>query len=108
MKLAFTVREVTPGSGTAPLKKIPDRLGFDDQSDKLPLPVQGANRSYEKKQLVKQFMTGVWCGTNRFKDCEITRHDGVLKKRRGFKPVAEYKKRENQRLLKLSLVMGPG
>ena len=61
LKLSFTDKEVTPWSGTVLLKKMLDRMGFDVQLDKLPLPVQGSNRGYDPKQLIKQFMTSVWC-----------------------------------------------
>lgn len=88
IKLAFTDKEVTPWSGTILLKKMLDRMGFDEQLDKLPLPSQGSNRGYEPKQLIKQFLTSVWCGANRFEHCEITRHDEVLRQCWGFKRMA--------------------
>ncbi|MBS1645790.1 MAG: hypothetical protein JST67_00475 [Bacteroidetes bacterium] len=52
-----------------------DRIDFDAQFDQLPLPAQGSNREYDAKQLIKQFMTGIWCGVNRFEHCEVTRID---------------------------------
>lgn len=88
LKLSFTDKEVTPWSGVILLKKMLDRMDFDAQLDQLPLPVQGSNRGYDAKQLIKQFMTSVWCGANRFEHCEVTRADEVIRQAWGFKRMA--------------------
>ena len=88
LKLSFTDKEVTPWSGVILLKKMLDRMDFDAQLDQLPLPIQGSNRGYDAKQLIKQFMTSVWCGANRFEHCEVTRADEVIRQAWGFKRMA--------------------
>lgn len=88
LQLSFTDKEVSPWSGIMLLKKMLDRMGFDEQLDKLPLPTQGSNRGYSANQLIKQFMTSIWCGANRFEHCEITRHDKVIQQCWGFKQMA--------------------
>ena len=62
-------------------------MNLDEQLDKLPLPVKGSNRGYDPKQLIKQFMTSVWCGANKFEHCEITRYDEVMKQCWEFKRI---------------------
>jgi len=88
LKIAFTDKEITPWSGTFLLKKMLDRMNFDEQLDKLPLPVQGSNRGYAPTQLIKQFMTSVWCGANKFEHCEVTRHDEVMRQCWEFRKMA--------------------
>lgn len=88
VKIAFTDKEVTPWAGIILMKRMLDRMDFDSQLDKLPLPAQGSNRGYDPRQLVKQFMTSVWCGANKFEHCEITRQDEVMKQCWGFKQMA--------------------
>ena len=88
IKIAFTDKEITPWSGTFLLKKMLDRMNFDEQLDKLPLPVQGSNRGYAPSQLIKQFMTSVWCGANKFEHCEVTRHDEVMRQCWEFRKMA--------------------
>ena len=91
IKLDFTDKEITPWSGILLLKRMTDRMKFDEILDRLPLPAQGSNRGYEPKQLVKQFMTSIWCGANRFEHCEITRYDEVMRQCWGFKQMAGQK-----------------
>jgi len=43
LKIAFTDKEITPWSGIVLLKNMLDRMNFDDQLDKLPLPAPGSN-----------------------------------------------------------------
>ena len=63
-------------------------MNLDEQLDKLPSPTQGSNRGYAPDQLIKQFMTSIWCGANKFEYCEVTRHDEVLRQCWGFKQMA--------------------
>ena len=58
------------------------------QLDKLPLPLPGSNRGYAPNQLIKQFMTSIWCGANKFEHCEVTRHDEVMRQCWEFKKMA--------------------
>lgn len=88
LQISFTDKEITPWSGTILLKKMLDRMNLDEQLDKLSLPAQGSNRGYAPSQLVKQFMTSIWCGANKFEHCEVTRHDEVLRQCWGFKQMA--------------------
>jgi hypothetical protein len=88
LQISFTDKEITPWSGTILLKKMLDRMNLDEQLDKLPLPTQGSNRGYAPDQLIKQFMTSIWCGANKFEHCEVTCHDEVLRQCWGFKQMA--------------------
>jgi hypothetical protein len=49
------------------LKKMLDKMDFDSCLEGLDLPEQGYNRGYSSNQLIKQFMTSVWCVANKFK-----------------------------------------
>jgi len=44
LKIAFTDKEITSWSGIVLLKKMLDRINFDEQLNKLPLPLQDSNR----------------------------------------------------------------
>ena len=88
LKIVYTDKEITPWSGTILIKRMLDRIGLDEQLDKLPLPMQGSNRGYNPKQIIKQFMISVWCGANKFEQCEVTRYDEVLRECWGFKQMA--------------------
>ena len=55
------------------------------------LPQPGSNRGYRPEQLITQFMLSVWCGANRFKHGEVTRHDQVLKRLFGFTRMVNFK-----------------
>ena len=61
LKIAFTDKEITPWSGIVLVKKMLDRISFDEQLNKLRLPLQDFNRGYDPSQLIKQFMTSIWC-----------------------------------------------
>ena len=55
------------------------------------LPEQGSNRGYASSQLVKQFLTSIWCGASRFEHCEVTRQDEIIRQCWGFKTMAGHK-----------------
>jgi hypothetical protein len=56
-----------------------DKMDFDACLDHLDLPEQGSNKGYSSSQLIKQFITSVWCGANKFEHTEVTRHDEVIR-----------------------------
>lgn len=89
--IEYTDKEVTPWAGILMLKKMLDRIGFDDCLKDLPMPVSGSNRGYPSDQLVKQFITSVWCGANRFEHTEVTRQDEVIRQFWGFERMAGHK-----------------
>jgi hypothetical protein len=91
LKIAFTDREITPWGGIAMLVRMLEKLRFEEMLDELALPSPGSNRGYCPKQLVKQFVTSIWCGANRFEHCEITRHDEVMRQIWGFRQMAGHK-----------------
>jgi hypothetical protein len=64
------------------------RMNFNEQLDKLPLPIQGSNRGYAPHQLIKQFMASVWYGANKFEHCEDARQDEVMRQCWGFGKMA--------------------
>lgn len=90
-KIAFTDKEITPWGGIVLMKKMLDRMDFDECLDRLPLPAQGSNRGYSPSQLIKQFMCSVWCGANRFEHTEVTRTDEVVRQLWGFQRMAGHK-----------------
>ena len=55
-------------------KKL-DKSGFVDYLRRLPLPAQGSNRGYPPEQLFLIFMSGLWCGIERYSHLDITRLD---------------------------------
>lgn len=73
------------------LEKIPDRMGFDELPETLDLPIQGSNRGYCTSQLIRQFITGVWCGANKSDHTELTRQDEVIRRFRGFDRMAGHR-----------------
>lgn len=89
--IEFTDKEITPWSGILMLKKMLDRMNFDDCISSLELPAQGSNRGYASDQLIKQFMTSVWCGANKFEHTEVTRQDEVIRQFWNFKQMAGHK-----------------
>jgi hypothetical protein len=91
LKIAFTDKEITAWGGVAMMSRMLEKMGFDRMLESLHLPAPGSNRGYGPEQLVKQFLTSVWCGANRFEHCEITRHDDVLREVWGFKQMAGHK-----------------
>lgn len=90
-KIEFTNKELTPWSGILLLIKMLDKMQFDALLDSLPLPAQGSNRGYKPKQLIKQFMSSIWCGANRFEHTEVTRQDEVIRQFWGFRQMAGHK-----------------
>ena len=91
LKIAFTDKEITPWGGVAMMSRMLEKMGFDEMLESLQLPAPGSNRGYGPEQLVKQFLTSVWCGANRFEHCEITRHDDAMRQVWGFKQMAGHK-----------------
>ena len=90
-KIAFTNKEITPWSGILLLIKMLNKMEFDTMLQSLPLPTQGSNRGYHPQQLIKQFITSVWCGANKFEHTEVTRQDEVIRQFWGFKQMAGHK-----------------
>jgi len=90
-KIEFTDREITPWSGILLLIKMLDKMQFDKCLSSLKLPMQGSNRGYNPIQLIKQFMTSIWCGANRFEHTEVTRQDEIIRQFWGFDRMAGHK-----------------
>ncbi|MCX7745253.1 MAG: transposase, partial [Flavobacteriales bacterium] len=90
-KIEFTDKEITPWSGILMLIKMLEKMDFDACLDHLPLPQQGSNRGYSPTQLIKQFITSIWCGANKFEHTEVTRQDEVIRKFWNFKRMAGHK-----------------
>jgi len=84
-KIEYTNKEITPWSGILMVIKMLERMQFDQCLSGLDLPEKGSNRGYKPDQLVKQFMTSVWCGANRFEHTEVTRQDEVIRQFWNFK-----------------------
>lgn len=91
IKIEFTDKEITPWAGILLLKNMLDKMDFDACLDHLDLPEQGSNRGYSSSQLIKQFITSVWCGANKFEHTEVTRHDEVIRQFWNFKKMAGQK-----------------
>lgn len=90
-KIEYTDKEITPWSGILLLKKMVDKMRFDECLRTLSLPQQGSNRGYSPEQLIKQFMTSIWCGANKFEHTEVTRQDEVIRQFWGFDCMAGHK-----------------
>lgn len=90
-KIEFTDKEITPWSGILMMIKMLEKMQFEECLSKLDLPAQGSNRGYSPSQLIKQFMTSVWCGANRFEHTEVTRQDEVIREFWNFKRMAGHK-----------------
>lgn len=90
-QIEFTDKEITPWSGVLLLIKMLDKMSFDAMLAELPLPAQGSNRGYSPEQLIKQFMTSIWCGANKFEHTEVTRQDEVIRQFWGFRQMAGHK-----------------
>jgi hypothetical protein len=90
-QIEFTDKEITPWAGILMLKKMLDRIGFDGCLAGLNLPGQGSNRGSSPGQLIKQFMTSVWCGANKFEHTEVARQDEVARQFWGFERMAGHK-----------------
>jgi hypothetical protein len=98
-KIEFTDKEITPWAGIVMLKKMLDKMEFDDCLSSLCLPEQGSNRGYSSSQLIKQFITSVWCGANKYEHTEVTRQDEVIRQFWGFKRMAGHKSHTVRSLL---------
>ena len=68
-----------------------DQSGFASYLESLPLPEQGSNRGYPPVQLFLQFMSGVWCGADRYAHLDIARLDRSLQHLYGWKKMPEHK-----------------
>jgi len=90
-KIEFTDKEITPWSGILLLVKMLEKMNFDRCLSSLQMPEPGSNRGYDPKQLVKQFITSIWCGANKYEHAEVTRRDEVIRRFWGFKRMAGHK-----------------
>lgn len=90
-KISYTDIEITPWSGILLLKKMLDKMDFDSCLSGLDLPESSSNRGYRSNQLIKQFMTSVWCGANKFEHTEVTRQDEVIRQFWEFERMAGHK-----------------
>ncbi|MDR1524072.1 MAG: IS1380 family transposase, partial [Tannerella sp.] len=68
-----------------------DRSGFVSYPAGLPLPEQGSPRGYSPRQLFLHFMSGVWCGAERYTYLDIMRLDNSLQRLYGWKRMPEHK-----------------
>lgn len=90
-KIEYTDKEITPWSGILLIKKMLDKMEFDSCLKGLDLPAPGSNRGYQSQQLIKQFMTSIWCGANKFEHTEVTRQDEVIRQFWNFDSMAGHK-----------------
>jgi hypothetical protein len=90
-QIEFTDKEVTLWAGILILKKMLDKMDFDGCLEALNLLKQGSNRGYRSDQLIKQFMTSVWCGANKFEHTEVALQDEVIRQFWGFERMAGHK-----------------
>lgn len=90
-KIEYIDKEITPWSGLILMKKMVDKMGFDQLLTQCNLPQPGSNRGYSPEQLIKQFITSVWCGANRFEHTEVTRQDHVVRQMWDFERMAGHK-----------------
>lgn len=91
LKLEFTDKEISPWGGIYLMKKMLDKMDFDGIIKELSLPEPGSYRGYSANQLVKQFITSIWCGANKFEHTEVTRQDEVVRQFWGFERMAGHK-----------------
>ena len=85
-EISYTDQEITPWGGMVFFRKMLDKIGFRaivEANEDLPKP--GSNRGYDATTIIESFMTGIWCGANRFLHTEIVRHDTALGKIFGWK-----------------------
>ena len=66
-------------------------MDIDSCLEAFDLPEQWSNRGYSSAQLIKQFMTSVWCGANKFEHTEVTRQDEVIHQFWGFEKMTGHK-----------------
>jgi hypothetical protein len=90
-EIRFIDKEISSWGGVSILKKMIDQSGFAKYLVSLPLPVQGSNRGYPPEQLFLQFMSGVWCGAERFAHLDIARLDVNLQRLYGWERMPEHK-----------------
>jgi hypothetical protein len=90
-EIKFIDREITSWGGFSILKKMIDQSGFAAYLESLPLPLQGSNRGYPPVQLFMLFMSGIWCGAERFSHLDITRLDTSLQRMYGRDRMPEHK-----------------
>jgi hypothetical protein len=89
--IQFIDTEITSWGGVSILKKMIDKSGFVSYLESLPLPEQGSHRGYSPIQLFLQFMSGVWCGAERYTHLDIMRLDNSLQRLYGWKRMPEHK-----------------
>jgi hypothetical protein len=66
-EIRFIDKAISSWGGISILKKMIDQSGFAAYLSTLPLPLQGYNRGYPPVQLFLLFMSGLWCGAERFR-----------------------------------------
>lgn len=103
-KIESTEKEITPWSGILLLINMLDKMRLDKCLSSLDLPRQGSNRGYNPIQLIKQFMTSIWCGANRFEHTEVTRQDEVI---RHFGDLSEWRDTRRYNDFLRSLIFRP-
>ena len=91
LKIEYTDKEITAYGGLALLKKMLDKMSFEQLLEALPLPAPGSNRGYDPAQIITQFIISIWCGANRFEHLEVTRFDGVIQQLFGWKRMAGHR-----------------
>lgn len=91
LKIAYTDKEITAYGGIVLLKKMLDKMSFNEELNNLPLPQPGSNRGYDPVQLILQFIVSIWCGANRFEHLEVTRFDGVIQQLFGWERMAGHR-----------------
>jgi hypothetical protein len=89
--IEFIDSAISSWGGISILKKMLDRSGFVNYLCNLPLPVQNSNRGYDPVQLFLLFMSGVWCGVERYSQLDITRLDVNLQRLYGWDKMPEHK-----------------
>ncbi len=62
LKIEFTDKEITPWGGMSLMRKMLDKMNFEEVLNISSLPNQGSNRGYSPVQLFINFLVGVWCG----------------------------------------------
>jgi hypothetical protein len=90
-EIKFINKELTSWGGVSILKKMMDQSGFASYLESLPLPLQGSNRGYPPVRLFLLFMSGIWCGAERFSHLDITRLDVSLQRMYGWDRMPEHK-----------------
>lgn len=91
LRIEYTDKEITAYGGIALLKKMLDKMSFNDLLQNLQLPSRGSNRGYDPVQIITQFIISIWCGANRFDHLEVTRFDHVIQQLFGRKRMAGHR-----------------